>query len=276
MIKMVLAQRSLHETEDAIIVEVLNIDPDGVTVLVETEIGQKQRDLFRHIGENKLDFSIRSSLARLGFDYETEGTQTPSLERNRVAYSVKIVKYTNQFLPNGTSIGDLFVPNVTLGRFYIDDPETYVHEEIQDRLTDGRATAEGGRYLKEDGVLMLPFPKRIIKPNSNYSEDVLRGIINNSVPSSSLQQYLSPEDVEDIYVRRGQGILTNPWLTTGELEVIVLDSDVPGVNHTKARFGSSGRQLGEFYIELFGDNGEVPVKEIGIRLLYPVFPNTNV
>jgi len=239
---------SLHESEDAKIVRIIESNHDWVKAEIRARIDAEQRTLFLDLNERVL-FDARSSLARFGINVETDGNFV--WENSHLVAQAVVRNFIPEYMPADVTLDRLFETGVHLGKYYVDDPVMHIPEPLLREYLSTRFVIVGeGRKLDDNGVLTLPLHKILLKPTANYSKDALRAIVSGRESRSRLTKYQEAQEVDRLVVPKKGGIVTMATLMTSGLEVIVLDK-----NHSGAKVGSQHTKF-DFYAEYIGNGIE--------------------
>ena len=258
---------SLHESGDATIRRILEANHSWVDVEIAERIDNEQKVLFRDY-ERRLLFDEASSKARFGINALSDDKFV--WEGNDLVTSVKIYNFIPEYLKDNVTLDRLVECGITVGKYYVDDPEMYVSAELVHEYLDTRFVITGqGWNLSDSGILTLPLGE-VYKPTELFDIEALRRIINGIEYRSRLTKYQKPHNVKKLVVPKNSGIVTAATLLTSGLEVKVLDLPRLGLRHSEARIGSMHTRFELFAEYIGGHERDVEIDGMDIILIKPL------
>lgn len=280
---MVTAQKSLHETEDLEIEDIIKSTPESLKVRLGVDVDAEQMEYFEKIGLEFLRPNLNSSLARVGFDLDVDldvRTANISVDGTHITYEGDLVHrmepYRQGFDPLELVVecykdGKLSGVPVKVAKIvgYSSDDVLKSHE-IQEGINQGTIRPLVGHYIDGYGILYLTLDNTIFEPNGSYGRDAMKDILMGVTSRIDVDNHNTNGFTKEKYVREGQGLVTGIGIELQGYEAWILDPQVPHVNHSEARFLDLAHK-DYVHLEFHGNNPYKPVAEIRIMLIRPQF-----
>ena len=276
---MVTAQKSLHETLDLEIEDIIQSTLESLTVRLGVDVDAEQMEYFGRIGLESLRPNLKSKLARVGFDLDPESAKIV-VDGTHIDCQVDLAHnmehYRQGFDPLELVVecyeeGKLSGVPVKVAKIVGYPPDDVLKsDEIQEGIGQGTIRPLVEYSVDGYGILYLVLDNTTFEPNGSYGRDVMKDILRGVTSRIGVNNHNTNGFVREKYVRERQGLLTGTSIRLQGYEVLILDPEVDYVKHSEARFLGLTHQ-DYAHLEFHGDNPYKPVAEIRIMLIRPQF-----
>jgi predicted Rossmann-fold nucleotide-binding protein len=258
---------SLNESPDCKIEDIIRADATEVVALVSAHLEDKQMQYFLR-NQDFLTTDLHSTKARLGINQEKLGHF--ELKGGKISYEARFWFYIAEYSV-GLTIDQLMTPGLKVGKIYLKNPELkYSAEELINLISNRTIIVPKGTKVLEEGVLAVPVMPFVHLPNPRVlTPDYLRAAILKRIPREDLYFAQPEQEVDQVVVPAGSGVISHTSLFTQQNEVYILDPE-----HTDARVGSKHTN-GIIYLELMGGDKDIVKEKVHFEVYKPAMAQHN-
>jgi hypothetical protein len=205
---------------------------------------------------------LHSSKARLGINQEK--LTDFELKGNKISYEARFWFYIPEYSV-GLTIDQLMTTGLEVGKIYLRNPKLkYSAEELINLISNRTIIVPKGTRVLEEGVLAVPVMPFVHLPNLRVlTPEYLRAAVLKRIPREDLYFAQPEQEVKQVIVPAGSGVISHTSLFTQQNEIYILDPE-----HTDARVGSKHTN-GIIYLELMGGDKDIVKERVHFEVYKP-------
>ena len=253
---------SLNESPDCKIEEIIHANASEVVARVSACLADEQMQYFVR-NQDCLTTDLHSTKARLGINQEK--LSDFALNDNKISYEARFWFYISEYSVVLT-IDHLMTPSLEVSKIYLRNPKLkYSAEELINLISNRTIIVPKGTRVLEEGVLAVPVMPFVHLPNPKVlTPDYLKAAVLKRIPREDLYFAQPEQEVKQVIIPAGSGVISHTSLFTQQNEVYILDPE-----HTDARVGSKHTN-GIIYLELMGGDEDLVKERVHIEVYKPV------